>query len=184
MPRRLISCLLLLPLSCTLPVKPANLATLPLPDASALPCCWQSQESLQIDYRDQQHRLTSVLAVEKTGLTLIVFDPLGRKLLAVKQQGAEIEEQLFHESSDLPVQWLLPAVYLAHMNQQRWSTDHSPWSVGEQNSNLVLYFRRRPTVVVRGFTDGDLPRAGNERVVRFVEHGLTLNITTLSSKAL
>ncbi|MGI9287726.1 MAG: DUF3261 domain-containing protein [Pseudomonadales bacterium] len=160
------------------------MATLPLPDSSELPCCWQSQESLEVDYRDELYQLTSVMAVEKRGLTLIVFDPLGRKLLSVTQHGSEIEKQLFTDSAELPVQWLLPAVYLAHMNQQRWSTDQSPWSVGEQDSRLVLYFRQRPTVMVQGFTDGDLPQAGHQRVVRFIEHGLTLTITTLVSEAL
>lgn len=184
MPRWLIACVLLLPLSCALPGKPANLASLPLPDSSELPCCWQSQESLEIDFRNQRHQLSSVMAVEKTGLTLIVFDPLGRKLLTVTQHGAEVKKQVLQAADELPVHWLLPAIYLAHMNRQRWSMDQSPWSVDEQDSRLVLSFRQRPTVVVEGYTDGDLPRTGNQRVVRFVEHGLTLNITTLVSKAL
>lgn len=184
MPRKLITCLLLLPLGCALQVKPANLATLPLPDSSELPCCWQSQESIEIDYRNERQQLTSVLAVEKAGLTLIVFDPLGRKLLTVKQQGAEIEKQLLQGPVDLPVEWLLPAVYLTHMNRQRWPASQSPWSIGQQGDNLVLYFRQLPSVVVQGYTDGSVPHAGNRRVVSFVEHGLTLTITTLVSEEL
>ena len=188
MPRRLIACLLLaLPLGCALQPTPpaaANLASLPLPDSSELPCCWQAQESLAIDYRGQRHTLTSVMAVEAAGLTLVVLDPLGRKLLTVTQRGSEVTEQLASDAGELPVKSLLPAVYLAHMNQQRWVLDQSPWSIGEQDDNLVLYFRHQPNVMVEGYTDGNAPTAGDQRIVRFVELGATLTITTLKSAAL
>ena len=188
MPRRLITCLfLLLLVSCALqPFSPpaADLATLPLPDSSELPCCWQAQESLEIDYRGQQHKLTSVMLVEEAGLTLLVLDPLGRKLVTVTQRGSKITERLASDAAELPIKSLLPAVYLAHMNQQRWALNQSPWSVGEQEGSLVLYYLQRPTVKVAGYTDGNVPKVGNQRVVRFVEHGVTLTITTLKSAAL
>lgn len=185
MPRRLIACLLLLlPSSCALQHRPANLATLPLPDSSELPCCWQAQEYLEIDYLGQLHKLTSVLVVEDAGLTLLVLDPLGRKLVTVTQRGSEISERLASDASELPVKSLLPAVYLAHMSRQRWNLRQSPWSVGERGDNLVLYFRQRPSITVAGYTDGEIPSAGNKRVVRLVEHGVTLTITTLKSAAL
>ncbi|MGI9292610.1 MAG: DUF3261 domain-containing protein [Pseudomonadales bacterium] len=184
MSRSLILSLLLLPLGCALRVPPADLATLPLPDSAQLPCCWQSEDALVIDYRNERHHLTSVMAVDRAGLTLIVFDPLGRKLLLVKQQGDEIKEKLFIESDALPIQWLLPAIFLAHMRHDRWLLQQSPWSVEMQSSDLVLYYRQRPTVVVKGHTDGRLPMHGQQRQLSFIGQGLTLSITTLVSKAL
>ncbi len=124
------------------------------------------------------------MAVTKTGLTLLVLDPLGRKLLTVTQRGSEVTEQLAGDAGELPVRSLLPAVYLAHMHQQLWDLDQSQWSVGKQGNNLILYFRQRPNVTVEGYTDGNAPTAGKQRVVRFVEHDVTLTITTLKSAAL
>lgn len=185
MPRRQLGCLLLLlPVACSLPVKPANFDTLPLPDSSALPCCWQSHESLRVDYRDQRQQLTAVTAMQSNGLTLIVFDPLGRRLLTVTQQGSKIAKSVLDNTAGLPVEWLLPAIYLSFMDRQRWALDQSPWRVGEQEQRLILYFRQRPAVSVLGFTDGDLPQAGKQRIIRFPDHQFVLRITTLSSKAL
>ena len=61
-----------------------------LPDPNYLPCCWQIREKVEIISNSKQISLSSVTAISENKLAVVIFDPLGRKLLNISQTGRHI----------------------------------------------------------------------------------------------
>ena len=108
-----------------------------LPDVSALGCCWQSTEAMQIRVEDSEFEMISVMAVTPNGLTLILLDPLQRRWLTVTQQGLDVVvDRALDIDKGLPLNLLLLAVYLKNLEATDW--EGSIWDVELSGSSKIL----------------------------------------------
>lgn len=161
-----------------------------LPNTTSLPCCWQVLEQLEIEFQGEQLTLTSVTAVNDDKLTVVILDPMGRRIFAIIQQGDNVKVEksdLVKES--LPVEWLLIGVYLRHMPDDGWSFEHSSWTV-ERNGIHVLLMQENMTkvrlvesVVLADVTDNTSSQ-GITAQLQYPELKLNVNITTLLRQSL
>lgn len=122
-----------------------TLASLPLPATSDKSCCWQALQQLDIRYDDKQYQLTGVLAHTKTSLTLVLLDPLGRRLLSVNKQGETLDTYRSPELPEgLPERFLLASSMLVWWPLADWQVLPSPWKVTIEGDNRVLSYGSKP----------------------------------------
>lgn len=171
---------LLLSLSGCVSRQVQTLAELPLPATPASNCCWQTLQQLEIRYGEEDYPLTGALAQAKTGVTLVLLDPVGRRLLSVQQQGTELETYRASELPDgLPERFLLASSLLVWWPLADWQValQASPeWTLTTSDTSRVLNHRGRAIIradysssaaVINGMTQQILP---SEQVV--VQHQL------------
>ena len=157
-----------------------TLAELPLPATPAINCCWQALQQLEIRYGEEDYPLTGALAQAKSGVTLVLLDPVGRRLLSVQQQGTELETYRSPELPDgLPERFLLASSLLVWWPLADWKTalQASPeWTLTTSDTSRVLSHRGRVIIradysssaaVINGMTKQTSP---SEQVV--VQHQL------------
>jgi len=157
--------------------------SLPLPESTLLPCCWQSQEVIRLTFEGSQHDLNSALLVGRSGLTLLIFDALGRKLIQLTQKGTVIESQHFVDAA-LPMEWILRAVYLSHMDPSRWDLGETKWSISATTTKLILMHSGNTVAEVVGGSWGARPKLGSKRHINFASQALRLDIMTASVTAI
>jgi hypothetical protein len=146
-----ISLLMLLLSSCaTRQVQ--TLANLPLPADQSANCCWQALQKLDITYGKQQFQLTGVLAQTRNGVTLVLLDPFGRRLLSITKQGEAINTYRSPElPAELPEHFLLASSMLVWWPLADWqallsshNTGASPntgWKLEATTNSRVLSYR-------------------------------------------
>ncbi len=219
LPGLFLAGLLLLGLSllgqgCAVTHRAADLETVPLPQPSSLDCCWQSSQQVVIEHGGNELSLSTVLLAESSLMRMVMFDPLGRKLFMLEHLGDEpkvtryltsaISPESKAESKPVssrvglsdaqalnavPIQWVIPAVYLTHGDLAQWLLSASPWSVAEEKAPnaksarhaawqrpiRTLYFKGRPIIVSTPKTliDDDSIESWH---VEFVEQGIQLQI--------
>lgn len=150
-----------------------TLADLPLPATPAANCCWQALQQLEIRYQEQTFSLTGALAQTKEGVTLVLLDPLGRRLLSVQKQGDKLQTWRSPELPDgLPERFLLASSMLVWWPLADWQTalQQTPeWQLTSGANNRVLSYRGQPVInvvygplpvsVVEGMTVKSITRA-------------------------
>jgi len=142
--RLLFTCLLVVFASGCATRQVQTLANLPLPADQSGNCCWQALQQLDITYDKQNYKLTGALAQTRTGVTLVLLDPLGRRLLSVTKQGATINS---YRSPELPAG--LPERFLLASSMLVW------WPLVDWQSSLT------------GKTGWQISRTGNERILSY-----------------
>lgn len=122
-----------------------TLASLPLPAASAQSCCWQALQQLDITYEDKHYKLTGALAHTKTGVTLALLDPLGRRLLSINKRGDTLDTYRSPELPEvLPERFLLASSLLVWWPLADWQSLPAPWHVTVEGLSRVLSYGNKP----------------------------------------
>lgn len=126
-----------------------TLASLPLPGPSQS-CCWQALQQLDIRYDGKRYALTGALAQTRAGVTLVMLDPLGRRLLSISKQGERIETYRSPELPEgLPERFLLASSMLVWWPLADWQSLPSPWHVSVEGSDRVLCYGNKPILSAR-----------------------------------
>lgn len=172
-----------------------TLADLPLPATPANNCCWQALQQLHINYQQQNYQLTGALAQTRAGITLVLLDPLGRRLLSVqKQRDDALQTWRSPELPEgLPERFLLASSMLVWWPLADWQTalQLTPeWQVNSTTNTRVLSHRGRPIIsasygpapvsVVEGMTQKSVGQA--EVVV--LQHQLQPMTITIATERL
>lgn len=166
---------LLLALGACASLYGAWLEQLPLPAASQLPCCWQTEEKVEISAPGRDLLLTAAVAVQKDTLTVVVFDPIGRRMATLIH--TEGEPQVLAPPGWPPElsRQLLIGLYLHHLSPDQWGFSEEGWSITSTPGLRTLSYHQRQLVKLQ-YPAHD--RA--ERTLRFVGKGLSVRLTTLS----
>lgn len=132
-----------------------TLASLPLPDVQSQACCWQALQQLDIRYKDQAYKFHAALALTKKGVTLVLLDPLGRRILSLTKQGNVIETYRAPELPEtLPGEFLLASSLLAWLPFSDWQEfllqpDNRQWQLAIDQYDRVLNYHGRPILHLR-----------------------------------
>jgi len=171
--RLLVISLLTLVVSGCVSRQVQSLTDLPLPAAQAGNCCWQVLQRLHIRYKDQTYQLRGALAQTKAGVTLVLLDPLGRRLLSVQKQGDALQTWRSPELPDgLPERFLLASSMLVWWPLADWQAvlqEKPEWQLSSSTNSRVLSHRGRPIIsatygptpvsVVAGMTEQTVAQA-------------------------
>lgn len=151
---------LLLGMLCALaacsPMRVATLATVPLPAATGGNCCWQALQQLEVTYQERQLQLTAAFANKPEGASLVLLDPLGRRMLSVTQQGDGLEVYRAPElPQDLPAQFLLASSMLSWWPEADWqrTLEGTPWQLqaasrAKGTSYRQLTYKGKPLLLI------------------------------------
>lgn len=152
-----------------------------LPNPASLPCCWQVHEKLEIDYQGEQLALSSVIAINDNQLTVVIFDPLGRRVFSVNQQGDHVQvEKSDLIKKDFPVEWLLIGVYLRYMPEDGWLFRDSHWQVKRDGEYVRLVQNGKTKVILlESINQGDAATQ-----LQYPDLKFNVNITTLLRQSL
>lgn len=127
-----------------------TLADLPLPVTPASNCCWQVLQRLDIRYQNQTYQLTGALAQTPAGVTLVLLDPLGRRLLSVQKQGDAVQTWRSPElPAGLPERFLLASSMLVWWPLADWqlALQQTPeWQLVSSANSRMLSHRGRPII--------------------------------------
>ncbi len=105
-------------------------------------------EKLAIEYQGEQLSLSSVIAIHDNQLTVVILDPLGRRIFSIIQQGDHVQvEKSNLIKKDFPVEWLLIGVYLRYMPDDGWLFKGSHWHI-EGDSEYTLLMQNNKTKVI------------------------------------
>jgi len=170
----------------TSPVSKADVFPLPaslLPDSGSLPCCWQALERLDIDFHQQPLQLTAVSASNGGRLSVVILDPLGRRLVTIVQEGTEVRvDQSPDLAVALPVNWLLAGIFLRYLPDSGWNFAGSSWQVAQTGATRLLKLDGRIRLRLTPFGIGAQNPVSDRYTARLDYPGLelSLKITTLS----
>ena len=116
-----------------------------LPEPNYLPCCWQIREKVEIISNSKQISLSSVTATSENKLVVVIFDPLGKKLLNISQTGrhAKVEKEI---ALELPIELFLLGIFLRDMPNSGWSFEGSNWLVERSGDKKILKHANRTVV--------------------------------------
>jgi hypothetical protein len=127
-----------------------TLADLPLPATQAGNCCWQALQRLDIRYQAQDYQLTGALAQTPAGVTLVLLDPLGRRLLSIQKQGDALQTWRSPElPASMPERFLLASSMLVWWPLADWQAalQATPeWQLNSSANSRVLSRRGRPII--------------------------------------
>lgn len=123
-----------------------SLAQLPLPMAKEQPCCWQTLQQWDIKTDQEEMSLQAVLARNNTDakqtLTLVLLDPMGRRLLSVSDESGHIQSlpDTAQQSIQTQGEFLMAAIYLAYWPRSSWHSAlaNSDWSLHESKHGTQL----------------------------------------------
>lgn len=152
-----------------------------LPNTASLPCCWQVLEQLDIEYQGERLTLSSVIVINDNQLTVVILDPLGRRIFSIIQQGVHIQvEKSDLIKKDLPVEWLLIGVYLRHMPDEGWLFEQSNWTIQHDDRHVLLMQDNRTKVILIESV------AHNDKTaqLQYPDLKLNINIITLLKQSL
>jgi hypothetical protein len=132
-----------------------TLTSLPLPDVQPQACCWQALQQLDIRYKDQAYKFHAALAVTEQGVTLVLLDTLGRRILSLSKRGKAIETYRAPELPEtLPGEFILASSLLAWLPFSDWQEllaqpDNRQWQLGIDQHDRLLNYRGRPILRLR-----------------------------------
>ncbi|PUA27668.1 MAG: hypothetical protein B0W54_14055 [Cellvibrio sp. 79] len=163
-----------------------QLEDLPLPAAQGKGCCWQATQQLEIHYKHQVYRLGAALARTTDGVSLVLLDPVGRRLFSIRQRGEQLETYRSAElPEDLPGRFLLASSMLAWWPASDWNLlQGSEWSLVSDVSRRELRYRAVPLVTITyGPQDGTATEAGLQgKSARLEHHKIPLGITVVTTQ--
>ena len=187
-------CLIILSLivlsSCAQLVGSTKATDLLLPDTANLPCCWQALEQLEIEFQGKQLTMSSVTVVQNNKLTVVMLDPLGRRIFTIIQQGRNVQiEKSAQIQKDFPVKWLLVGIYLRNMPDSGWTFERSNWVIKrEANYVLLEQDNQKRVILTEGVPQGSVlnhtPRQDLTAQLQYPDLKLKVNITTVSRRSL
>jgi hypothetical protein len=161
-----------------------------LPDTANLPCCWQALEQLEIEFQGKQLTMSSVTAVQNNKLTVVILDPLGRRIFTIIQQGSDVQiEKSAQIQKDFPVKWLLIGIYLRNMPDSGWSFERSNWVIKRDANYVLLEQDNQKRVILTEVVPQEsvlnhTPRQGLTTQLQYPDLKLKINITTVSRRSL
>lgn len=126
-----------------------TLASLPLPAEPQRTCCWQALQQLRINFNNESFELRAALAMTNEGVTLVLLDPFGRRLLSLHKSDDIVETYRAPElPPSLPGKFLLASSLLAWLPMRDWDlllTDASgqPWKLVTDQHQRVLSHKKR-----------------------------------------
>ena len=175
-----------------------TLTSLPLPADQSLNCCWQALQQLDITYDKSTYKLTGALAQTQNGVTLVLLDPFGRRLLSVNKQGETITSYRSPELPEgLPERFLLASSMLVWWPLADWQTllasQKTGWQITTNNSERVLTYGGKAVIRARytpnsiAIIDGMNKNTvvGQEPVILQHEHqALSIQVVTQSLDAI
>lgn len=131
-----------------------TLANLPLPADQSGNCCWQALQQLDITYDKQEYKLTGALAQTRDGVTLVLLDPFGRRLLSVNKHGDAINSYRSPELPEgLPERFLLASSMLVWWPLVDWqrvlAASNTGWQVTLNNNERVLTYDGKAMIRAR-----------------------------------
>ena len=131
-----------------------TLANLPLPADQSGNCCWQALQQLDITYDKQEYKLTGALAQTRDGVTLVLLDPFGRRLLSVNKHGDAINSYRSPELPEgLPERFLLASSMLVWWPLADWqrvlAASNTGWQVTLDNNERVLTYDGKAMIRAR-----------------------------------
>ncbi len=150
--RLIVISLLILLLSSCATRQVQTLANVPLPTDQSANCCWQALQKLDITYGKQKFQLTGVLAQTRTGVTLVLLDPFGRRLLSITKQGDTINTYRSPElPAELPERFLLASSMMVWWPLTDWqallsSSPNTGWKLDATANSRALSYRGQPMV--------------------------------------
>jgi hypothetical protein len=127
-----------------------TLQTLPLAPGKILPQPGQVLQQMEVSYDQQNMTLTAVLAESDDDTSIVLLDPLGKRLLSITRQGETISHYRDPTMPNgLPVHFLLAASYVAWFHPKQWQAlETSPWSLTVGCNHRFLSHRGKPIVTV------------------------------------
>lgn len=148
--RVLVLCALLVITGCANRQQHYQLQDLPLPAASGDGCCWQAAQQLEIHHGQAVHRLGAALARTAEGASLVLLDPLGRRLFSVRQRNATLETWRSPEMPEgLPERFLLASSMLAWWPLTEWRLlETGEWSLVSGTDTRQLRYRGAPLLTI------------------------------------
>lgn len=162
-----------------------------LPDPNYLPCCWQIREKVEIISNSKQISLSSVTAISENKLVVVIFDPLGKKLLNISQTGRHVKVEKEKEITlELPIELLLLGIFLRDMPSSGWSFEGSNWLVERSGDKKILKHANRTVISLTevNFPLEKLPenKFENRKISNLYYHDLDLvvEITRLKKQRL
>jgi len=168
-----------------------QLQDLPLPAAAEQGCCWQAAQQLEIHYRQDVYRLSAALARTAQGASLVLLDPMGRRLFSIRQQGGQLETYRAPElPQDLPERFLLASSMLVWWPLADWQhLQGSDWSLVAGVDTRELLYRGQPVLtatfspapdsVSRGIGSATLV---NKEVALLQHHKIPLSIRVTTTQ--
>ncbi len=130
----------------------STLETLPLPADQSGNCCWQVLQQLDIEYQARHYQLTAALAQSVDTTSLVLLDPLGRRVLSISKQGEKLDIYKAPElPQDLPARFLLASSLLAWWPEgdlQQALLVQTEWQLKAVAEGRQLIFRRKPVVEI------------------------------------
>lgn len=130
----------------------STLETLPLPADQGGNCCWQVLQQLDIEYQARHYQLTAALAHSRDTTSLVLLDPLGRRVLSVSKKGEQLEIYKAPElPQDLPARFLLASSLLAWWTQSDWQqvlATQPYWRLQSVAEGRQLIYRRKPLLEI------------------------------------
>ena len=148
--RALIICALVLLASGCATRQVQTLASLPLPANQSGNCCWQALQQLEIHYDQHTYKLTGALAQTRAGVTLVLFDPLGRRLLSIDNQGDNFNTYRSPELPEgLPERFLLASSMLVWWPLADWQAalaSNGNWQITASDEQRILSYRGKPVI--------------------------------------
>lgn len=193
--RVLLVCLWILMLGGCASRQHYQLQDLPLPAAAGQGCCWQAAQQLEIHYRQDTYRLSAALARTAQGASLVLLDPLGRRLFSIRQQQGQLETYRSPElPEDLPERFLLASSMLVWWPLADWQhLQSSDWSLVAGADTRRLMYRGQPVLTATYSPTPVSPSSGigsatlaNKETVQLQHHKIPLSIrvTTTQWRAL
>ena len=148
-----------------------------LPDPNDLPCCWQIREKIEIISSSKQISLSAVTVISEKKLIVVIFDPLGRRLLNISQTGREVKVEKEKEMTlELPIELLLLGIFLVDMPDSGWSFKGSDWLVERSGNKKIL---KHANSVIVSMTEVNLPfeeLTENRMISNLYYHDLDLEV--------
>ncbi len=137
-------------------VRVSTLDNLPLPAAAGGNCCWQVLQQLEVTYQERQLQLTAAFANKLEGASLVLLDPLGRRMLSITQVGEGLDIYRAPElPQDLPAQFLLTSSMLSWWPEADWqqALASSPWQLliasrANGSSYRQLNYKGKPQLLI------------------------------------
>lgn len=124
-----------------------QLQDLPLPPVNSGGCCWQASQRLEIHHGNSVYRLNAALAQTNEGASLVLLDPMGRRMLSVRQSQGQLDIYRSPElPKALPARFLLATSMLAWWPLADWQSElrNTGWSIASTARTRVLHFRSKP----------------------------------------
>lgn len=148
-----------------------------LPTPTAVPCCWQSESHAVLTHREQHQPYTVVTARLPDRLTVVVLDPLGRRVLTVNHYlEGRIESQPHGKWQQLTAEQLLAAIYLLHTSADDWSLP-APWQMRATAAQQSLWYGEHVQLRVEPGLGAAPPVADTTLMLHFIAQQRVLRLT-------